>query len=89
VKATDNVGVASVQLKIDRVVFGTKTTGPYSFGWNTKTMGNGSHLLQAIAKDDAGNVKKKSITVHTLNQGILPMGQDLTNLINAEPASRG
>src|SRR6478735_5369866 len=32
VKATDKVGVASVQLKIDRVVLGTKTAAPYAFG---------------------------------------------------------
>jgi hypothetical protein len=33
----------------------TDTSSPYSFSWNTTTLSNGSHTLQAIAADAAGN----------------------------------
>jgi uncharacterized protein YkwD len=89
IKATDNVGVQSVQLKIDGVVIGTKTTAPYNFGWNTKTVMNGSHKLSAKAVDVSGNSKTKNITVNTLNDGILPMEQQLIDLINADRITKG
>src|SRR3954463_4417406 len=67
VTATDGGGVASVQLKVDGVSLGTKTAAPYNFGWNTKKVLNGTHLLTAKAVDVSGNSKNKSITVNTLN----------------------
>src|SRR3954469_25193357 len=65
VTATDNVGVASVQLKVDNVSIGTKTAAPYNFGWNTKNIMNGSHILLVKAVDVSGNSRTKTIIVHT------------------------
>ena len=89
INSTDNVAVASVQLKVDGVSLGTKTASPYNFGWNTRKVMNGSHQLLAKAVDASGNSTTKKITVHTLNAGVLSMEQDLLNLINAERGNRG
>ena len=55
--ASDNVGVAGVQFRVDGVTVGAEdTSSPYSITWNTATAGNGSHTVTAIARDAAGNV---------------------------------
>jgi hypothetical protein len=53
--ASDNVGVARVDLYLDGVRYASDTTSPYSFSWNTTTAANGSHTLMAKAYDAAGN----------------------------------
>jgi hypothetical protein len=54
--ATDNVGVASVQFKLDGSDLGlADTSAPYSIPWNTLTAANGTHTLRAVAADAAGN----------------------------------
>jgi Bacterial Ig domain len=76
--ATDNVGVVSVQFRIDGVNVGTAdTTSPYSYTWNTATSSNGSHALTAVARDAAGNTRTSStvtVTVSnaTYSQAIYP-----------------
>ena len=53
--ATDNVGVAGVQFKLDGANLGAEDTGaPYSVVWNTTTIPNGTHTLTAVARDSAG-----------------------------------
>lgn len=53
--ASDNVGVAGVQFKLDGANLGTEdTSAPYSIVWNT-TQSAGLHLLTAVARDAAGN----------------------------------
>ncbi|MEW6303639.1 MAG: polysaccharide lyase family 8 super-sandwich domain-containing protein [Verrucomicrobiota bacterium] len=54
--ASDNIGVAGVQFKLDGNNLGAEdTTSPYSISWNTTTAGEGSHTLTAVARDAAGN----------------------------------
>jgi len=53
--ASDNVGVASVEFFIDGVSRGSDTTSPYSLGFNSATLTNGTHALTARAVDAAGN----------------------------------
>ncbi len=54
--ASDNVGVAGVQFKLDGANLGAEdTTAPYSIPWDTTTASNGSHTLTAIARDTSGN----------------------------------
>jgi hypothetical protein len=56
--ASDNVGVAGVQFRLDGALLGAEDTGtPYVVSWTTTTATNGSHTLTAIARDAAGNVK--------------------------------
>ncbi len=56
VTASDNVGVTSVQLKVDSANSGAPlTVAPYVFSLNTKTLSDGNHILSATASDAAGN----------------------------------
>src|SRR4051812_28607540 len=89
IKATDSGGVASVQLKVDGISLGTKTVAPFNFGWNTKTVMNGTHQLSAIARDASGNSRTKKITVNVLNPGSIKLEQQLLALINADRAAKG
>ena len=57
--ATDNVGVAGVQFRLDGVNLGAEVaTSPstvYTVTWNTTTAPDGIHVLTAVARDAAGN----------------------------------
>lgn len=69
--ASDNVGVAGVQFKLDGVDFGTEdTSAPYQVVWNTTTFVNGTHSLTAVARDGAGNTRTaNAVTVTVTNAG--------------------
>jgi uncharacterized protein YgiM (DUF1202 family) len=54
--ATDNVGVAGVQFKLDGANIGSEdTTSPYSISWNSTTATDGNHTITAVARDAASN----------------------------------
>ena len=54
--ASDDVGVAGVQFKLDGIDLGAEDTSfPYSVSWDTTLAVNGSHTLTAVARDAAGN----------------------------------
>src|SRR5437870_11646403 len=54
--ASDNVGVAGVQFKLDGVNLGAEVlAAPYAVSWPTTTASNGAHTLTAVARDAAGN----------------------------------
>jgi hypothetical protein len=67
VTASDNVGLTKVELYVDGVLYGTDTTAPYSFAWNTTQSLNGSHSLQVVAADAAGNTASATRTVTVAN----------------------
>jgi hypothetical protein len=55
--ATDNVGVAGVQFKLDGANLGAeRTAAPYIVNWDTSAVSPGSHVLSAVARDAAGNM---------------------------------
>ena len=54
--ASDNVGVAGVQFKLDGNNLGAEdTASPYSINWDTTGATNSGHTLTAVARDAAGN----------------------------------
>jgi chitodextrinase len=54
--ATDNIGVTSVQFKVDNASTGAAiTAAPYNYSLNSSTLSNGNHILTAVASDAAGN----------------------------------
>jgi fibronectin type 3 domain-containing protein len=55
-------GVAKVDFLVDGVVKNSDTTSPYSYSWDSKTVADGTHTVQAKATDVAGNIGS-SITV--------------------------
>ncbi|WNM64052.1 Ig-like domain-containing protein [Candidatus Nitrospira neomarina] len=76
--ASDNVGVAGVQFRLQGANLGTEdTTNPYSTSWNTTTVPNGSYTLTAIARDAAGNTKTATaVTVTVSNTSTPPSPQN-------------
>ncbi len=68
VSATDNVGVAKVELWVGRTLLATDTSAPYSFSWDTTNVANGNVSLTAKAFDAAGNAATSSaVTVNVSN----------------------
>ena len=66
--ASDNVGVAGVQFKLDGANLGTEDpSSPYSVSWNTTTATNGTHTLTAVARDAAGNTTTSTARTVTVN----------------------
>ncbi len=61
VSGTDNVGVTRIELYLDGKLFGTSTSSPASFSWNTRKTSAGAHQIQAYAYDAAGNAGASSV----------------------------
>ncbi len=74
--ASDNVGVAGVQFRLDGAGLGAEvTSSPYTFNWNSTGVGNGSHTLTAVARDAAGNTTTSTtVTVTVSNSTAAPPG---------------
>ncbi len=54
--ASDKVGVASVQFRVDGNNVGSPDiSAPYTYALNTKTLANGNHTLTAVATDMSNN----------------------------------
>jgi YD repeat-containing protein len=87
--ASDNVGVASVQLFVDGVLIGTDTAadtnGRYSVSWNTTTVTDGPHTLTAVARDAAGNsTSSPSCSVNVLNAPAPLITTVFVSLVNGD-----
>ncbi len=71
--ASDNIGVAGVQFKLDGMNLGAEVTAaPYTATWDTTTASNGSHTLTAVARDAVGNTTTSggvSVTVSNNSGG--------------------
>src|SRR5256884_375260 len=65
--ASDDIGVAGVQLRLDGAPLGAEAISPpYAVVWDTTSTAPGSHVLTAVARDFAGNTTTSapvSITV--------------------------
>ncbi|HVN26740.1 MAG TPA: Ig-like domain-containing protein [Candidatus Paceibacterota bacterium] len=72
--ASDNVGVTQVQWVLDGANLGSAVAvPPYAFSWNTTGAANGSHALQAVAFDAAGNrATSRTVAVTVGNAGSGP-----------------
>jgi hypothetical protein len=84
VAATDNVGVASVDFYVDGTLYGTASSLPYSFAWDTTKAGNGVHRLDAKASDAAGNSSSWSdaVTVSNAAADTVPPTVSITSPAN-------
>lgn len=84
--ASDNVGVANVQLLLDGANLGALlSSAPYTVSWNTTSAANGAHTLSAVAKDSAGNSKTSTSVSVTVNN-TTPDTTPPTVAITAPPA---
>jgi hypothetical protein len=67
ITATDNVGIAKIELYKDGVLVGTTTSSPYNFDWDTTKDSNGAHTLIAMAYDGSANRASAVISVNVDN----------------------
>ena len=63
---TNGSGVASVTFLVDGVAVGSDSASPYSMTWNSLTVTNGTHTIQALAQDVAGNQAVSSSVIVTV-----------------------
>jgi thermitase len=61
VSASDNVSVTRVDLVVDGKTYSTSTSANPVFSWNTSKISTGSHTLQAVAYDAAGNYTRSTV----------------------------
>ena len=72
--AADDVGVTSVQFRLDgNDLGGPDTSAPYSVNWDTTTATAGTHTLSAIASDGAAN-KTTAASVSVTVDNSVPAG---------------
>ncbi len=77
--ATDDLGVVKVEFFVDGSLVGADTTSPYSYSWNSTTVPNGSHAVQARATDTKGQVgSSTTINVNVQNDTTAPTAPVLT-----------
>ncbi len=70
--ASDAVGVAGVQFKVDGANFDTEDyTPPFAATLNSTTLTNGGHTLSAVARDAAGNTATATLSF-TVNNTTTP-----------------
>lgn len=68
VAASDNVGVARVELKVNGTVVATDSAAPFGFSWDSTGVANGMATLVATAYDAAGNAGNSSaVAVNVAN----------------------
>lgn len=67
VSASDNVGVARVELWVNGSKLASDTAAPYAFSWDSTTVADGSAQLAAYAYDAAGNSTSRNLTVTVAN----------------------
>ena len=84
--ASDNVGVSSVDFYYGTTPIGSATASPYTVTWDTTKVANGTYLLQAKAKDAAGNIGPSSTVSVTVNN-VAPGDTIAPNAIISSPAS--
>lgn len=61
VVASDNVGVARLDLKLDGTLVASDSSLPFSFSWDSTSVANGVHDLVAVARDAAGNASSSAV----------------------------
>jgi poly(hydroxyalkanoate) depolymerase family esterase len=67
VDASDDFGVAKVEVRIDGAAIGEATAQPYSVAFDTSIVAAGSHAISAVAFDAAGNTATDDDTTVTIS----------------------
>ena len=87
--ASDNVGVAGVQFKLNGTNLGAEdTTSPYSITWDTTTVSDGSYTLTATARDAAGNNATSTPVTVTVNNSQEAYTISITSPTQGQTVSR-
>ena len=78
VSATDNVGVARVELKVNGSTVAVDSAAPFAFSWDSAGVPNGMANLAAHAYDAAGNVAASSTVAVNVANGAALVANDTT-----------
>jgi len=71
--ATDNIAVQKVEFYRDSgVLLGIDTSTPFTYNWDTTTIGNGAHTVYAIATDTSVNTTLSLSRTVTVNNTVPP-----------------
>lgn len=65
--ASDDQGVARVEMLIDGALVGTDTAAPYDVAWSSASVQDGTHTVTARAADGAGNTATSTRSITTSN----------------------
>ncbi|HSW80440.1 MAG TPA: Ig-like domain-containing protein [Candidatus Saccharimonadales bacterium] len=77
--ASDAVGVANIQFKVDGSNIGSPdTSAPYSVSWDSKTVANGNHTISAVATNTSGLTTTTTETVNVQNVAATPPNVSIT-----------
>jgi hypothetical protein len=88
--ASDNLGVAGVQFKLDGANLGAEdAVAPYSLSWDTTAAANGSHSVTAVARDAAGNQATATAVAVTVSNTVPPPPPPGTGIAAAYPGDVG
>jgi hypothetical protein len=69
--ASDNAGIARVDLYIDGQLYASDVTAPFTVGWDTTRMAGASHMLVAKVYDTGGNENLSgAVTVNVSNGSV-------------------
>lgn len=86
--ASDDTAVTQVSFLVDGQVVATDTSSPYSASWDSSSVVDGTHTVEAQAQDAAGNVGSDSASVTTQN-GNTNEGNATYDSSLGAPACRG
>ncbi|SDD10423.1 Serine protease, subtilisin family [Massilia sp. PDC64] len=78
VNASDNVGVARVDLMVNGTVVASDTAAPYGFSWDSTGVANGMASLVAVAYDAAGNAGQSAAVAVNVANSVTTVGKDTT-----------
>jgi hypothetical protein len=85
--ASDAGGVAGVQFYLDGAILQAEdTSAPYAIDWDTRTTGDGTHTLTAVARDAAGNTATSAAVVVTVSNAAPPPASTMTRFENTDPS---
>ncbi|HLC24780.1 MAG TPA: S8 family serine peptidase [Nitrosopumilaceae archaeon] len=79
VSSSDNVAVSKVELYLDGVLNGQRTSTPYNFALDASTMSEGTHEIKAVSVDSSGNSNFAKITVTKKTSDTTPPTVTITN----------
>jgi hypothetical protein len=78
VAASDNVGVARVELRVNSTTVAVDTSAPFAFTWASAGVPNGMASLVAYAFDAAGNAKASTTVSVNVANGTTTVARDTT-----------
>lgn len=70
--ATDDTALASVKFRVDGTIVATDTSAPFTTSWNSATVANGAHTVDAVATDTAGNSATSTPAAITIDNVAAP-----------------